>query len=410
MAGQLHVLTRTNAAFAAVIGGWVTVMTPAVLTIALRMGEFEELGLPNTLAVTLFAGWFTLMLALVITGRLSDRLLERTGSRITLIRIGSPLLILTSVGLALSPSGDWLTVAWVVAQIPAAMIITTALAVGGGVAREGQRGLVSGLLGAAPVVGLLLGSVVVGILPANTALTFFITAVFGGLLTIPLMLMKPTQPAIDEATAPRDFIGDQNRVLLWVWVIFLCASFLLSWTTSTTNTFIVEYISESIRDPDSSVATVASIAVALASFATILSSIIFGTLAGSSLRARYTWTVGAAIAATSVVVLISAETTTLLFVAALFFGIGFGAANGVEVSITLDVRPHENELGQNLGLLNSVTSAPYILVPALAALVWQTDDGFQVSPLLWLSVGTALMGAVLMGAVVFTSAKLLRTG
>lgn len=405
MAGQLHVLTRTNAAFAAVIGGWVTVMTPAVLTIALRMGEFEELGLPNTLAVTLFAGWFTLMLALVVTGRLSDRLLERTGSRITLIRIGSPLLILTSVGLALSPSGDWLTVAWVVAQIPAAMIITTALAVGGGVAREGQRGLVSGLLGAAPVVGLLLGSVVVGILPANTSLTFFITAVFGGLLTIPLMLMKPTQPAIDEATAPRNFIGEQNLVLLWVWVIFLCASFLLSWTTSTTNTFIVEYISESIRDPDSSVATVASIVVALASFATILSSIIFGTLAGSSLRARYTWTVGAAIAAISVVVLISAETTTLLFVAALFFGIGFGAANGVEVSITLDVRPHENELGQNLGLLNSVTSAPYILVPALAALVWQTDDGFQVSPLLWLSVGTALMGAV-----VFTSAKLLRTG
>lgn len=404
MAGQLHVLTRTNAAFAAVIGGWVTVMTPAVLTIALRMNEFEEAGLPNTLALTLFAGWLTLMAALVVTGRLSDHLLERTGSRITLIRLGAPLLILTSVGLALSPSGNWLTVAWVVAQIPAAMIITTALAVGGGFARERQRGLVSGLLGAAPIVGLLLGSVVVGILPANTPLTFFVTAIMGGLLTIPLMLSDLTQPTISDAKVTRDLVGDRSQRLLWVWVLFLIASFFLSWTTSTTNTFIVEYISESIRDTDSTITTIASIAVAIASLAAILSSVIFGTLAKNALRARYTWVAGAVFAATSILLLASAETAIIIYIAALLFGIGFGAANGVEVSITLHARPQVNELGQNLGLLNSVTSAPYILVPALAALMWQSDDAYSVGPLLWLSAITALLGAV-----VFASAKLRRT-
>ena len=405
MAGQLHMLTRTNAAFAAVIGGWVTVMTPAVLTIALRTSEFEKEGLPNTLPVTLFAGWLTLMLALVVTGRLSDRLLERTGSRITLIRIGAPLLILTSIGLALSPSGIWLTTAWVLAQIPAAMIITTALAVGGGFARVRQRGLVSGLLGAAPIVGLLIGSVVVGILPANTSLTFIVTAVLGGLLTIPLMLTDLTQPTIDEAKAPRDLVVGHARILLWVWVLFLCASFLLSWTTSTTNTFIVEYISESIRDTDSTITTIASISVGIASLAAILSSIIFGTLARNPQRARYTWIVGALIATTSILLLASAETAITIYIAALLFGIGFGAANGVEVSITLHVRPHVDELGQDLGILNSVTSAPYILVPAMTALVWQSDDSYTVGPLLWLSAATALLGAV-----VFASAKLLRTG
>lgn len=397
-------LTQTNSAFAGLIGGWVAVMTPAVLIIALKMREFEESGQPNMLAVTLLTGWLALMVALVVMGRLSDQLFMRTGSRIALIRTGAPLLVLVSCGLAFSSSSRWLTVAWILAQIPAAMIITTALAVGGGVAQMQKRGLISGLLGAAPIIGLLFGSVMVGVLTTNTSIMFVLTALFGALLSVPLMLTKATQQNREPEDVPRRVADHNAHALLWVWVLFLFASFLLSWTTSTTNTFVVEFISQAIQDTDSNISTIASIAVAVASSAAIISSISFGTLAKNSRRAQFTWIAGAAISATSIFLLSSAESTLVIYIAALLFGIGFGAANGVEVSITLVARPQVNELGQNLGLLNAITSAPYILVPAIAALVWQSADGYKVGPMFLISAVTALLGAV-----IFIAAKLPRT-
>lgn len=118
-----------NVAFraaAGVLGGWLAIMPPTVLTLALRIDEWD--GSPSTYANILAAGWLTMLLALVVSGRVSDRLFIRTGSRSLLVRVGASLIAVSGVLLALAPNAGWLAAAWIFIQIPAAMVITSALA------------------------------------------------------------------------------------------------------------------------------------------------------------------------------------------------------------------------------------------------------------------------------------------
>ena len=65
----------------ATLGGWMAIMAPAVVTIALRLREFDPSGLPSFYALTLALGWLTMMAALVTSGFWGDAIRRRTASR-----------------------------------------------------------------------------------------------------------------------------------------------------------------------------------------------------------------------------------------------------------------------------------------------------------------------------------------
>lgn len=378
-----------------VLGGWLAITAPGVVTIALRLREFDPSGLPSTYALTLALGWLTLIVALIASGAIGDAVHRRTSSRALLARIGVPLMAVGGVLLAVAPSPGALAVAWVLVQVPSAMVITTALAEGGEVVSPSRRGLTSGLVGAAPIVALLLGSIGVRILSDSLSWAFVIPAFAGALVAAPLMgadTHRTTSGAIDE-TAHWATTGTGNRAPA-IWLAFLSGSFLLSWATATTNGFIVTYVQNVVDVVSTDVANFSSLAVIIASALAVASSIGAGTLAARSGRTMGLWIAAASLCSLALLVLVLVPTPAAVVVIGALFGIAFGAANGLELSVVILVRSHHDRLGRDFGILTAVTTVPFVLVPALATVVLRTDAGSGVRLLFALACAFSALAAL----------------
>lgn len=357
-----------------VLGGWLAVMAPAVVTIALRLQEFDPSGLPSTYALILALGWLTMIIALIAAGVIGDVVQRRLSTRAPLARIGVPFLAAGGVLLAIAPTPGWLTVVWVGVQIPSAIVITTALAEGGEEVSRKRRGLTSGLIGAAPIIALLVGGIAVRVLSDSLAWAFILPALVGALVASPLMFTGSVSPSTHDEIGHSHVPGSRNSASA-LWLAFLAGSFLLSWATATTNGFLVTFVQNVIDVVSDDVADLSSSVVILASILTIVASIAGGRLAATQALAIQIWVVAAALCAVALAILLASPAIAMLLVAACVFGIAFGAANGVEWSIVLSVRDRSERLGRDFGIFTAVTSAPFVLVPALATVVLRTDVG-----------------------------------
>jgi len=331
-------------------------------------------------------------------GRIGDLVFAGTGSRALLVRIGAPLIAVSGVLLAVAPTPGWLAAAWIVAQVPAAMVITTSLAVCGNVTSPNRRGVTSGLIGAAPILALFFGSFLVRLLTDSLGWAFIVPALLGAVLAAPLMRKMPVVDVQPSVIAARSLPW---KALAWVWVAFLVASFLLSWATSTTNGFIVLFIDYVTTIARADVATTATTAVILASLLAVIASVLSGLLSGGRPRAFVMWAVAAVACGLAVVGLIAFPTSLSIYLIAGIFGISFGVANGVELTVILQLRTAPEHLGRDLGLFTAVTTAPYVLVPALASVMMRDDTRSGLLVIFGLaSVLAILAGVVIAVAVV----------
>lgn len=383
-----------------VLGGWLAVMAPAVVTIALRLREFDPSGLPSTYALILALGWLTMIIALLAAGVIGDGVHRRLSTRTPLARIGVPLTAVGGVLLAIAPSPVWLAVVWAGVQVPSAIVITTALAEGGQEVSLRRRGLTSGLVGAAPIIALLVGGITVRVLIDSLAWAFILPAVVGALVAAPLMLTGPgSAPAeMTEGDGIISVDGTQTSASA-LWLAFLTGSFLLAWATATTNGFLVTFVQYIVDVASDDVADLSSSAVIIASLLAIVASITGGLLTAKRGNSVRLWTVAAALCALALSILLAAPTSRMFLVAACVFGIAFGAANGAEWSVVLSVRNRRERWGRDFGILTAVTSAPFVLVPALATVVLRTDAEDGVRLLFTLACIFSGLATIVVGAV-----------
>ena len=377
-----------------VLGGWLTIMAPAVVTIALRLRDFDESGLPTFYARTLTVGWLTLLVALILAGRLGDRIYAHLGSRVLLARVGVPLFAITGLFLALAPTPNWLLAAWIAVQIPAALVVTTALAESGDHVSVSRRGIASGLVGASAILALLLGTTLVRLTGESTTWSFLLPALLGTLFALPLMITVPDTAAPSETSISR-FRGISAQQLGLLWFLFLAASFLLSWSTSTTNGFVVTFVQYVLLAPAYEISTTSTTAVILAATLATSASLFFGWLSRGGQRGPRLWVLGASLCAGALALMVLAPSPLSFLLAAAVFGVGFGTANGVELSVVLNLRDSDDHLGQDLGVFTAVTTAPYVLVPALASVLLTGDTESGTRMLFGLASCVALLGALM---------------
>ena len=382
-------------------------MAPAVVTIALRLREFDPSGLPSTYAMTLALGWLSMITALVVSGAWGDSVQRRFSTRTSQARIGVPMIAAGGVLLAIAPSPAWLAAAWVAVQIPSAIVITTALAEGGELVSPERRGLTSGLVGAASIMALLLGSIGVRMLGDSMTWAFVMPAALGALVAAPLAYARtPSKPMLE----PKDHRASALRAMAptrsSLWIAFLVGSFLLAWSTSTTNAFLVTFVQYVAAASPDEIAAVSSSAVIAAAILAVAASITAGALTDGRAISAQLWIVACALCSVALAALIAVPTVTMLLIAASLFGIAFGAANGVEFSVILLVRREGERLGRVFGLFTAITSAPYVLVPTLAAGLLADQPPTQATVRIFaLASATAAMGALVVSAVVIRRSR-----
>lgn len=356
----------------AVLGGWLAIMPASVLTIALRFREFDASGLPSQYSATLALGWLVLIAGLIGFGQAGDALERRGRSRILLVRWAVPLVAISGIALAVASTPTELALAWTIAQLATAATVTSALALSGSTIQVASRGLLSGLIGAASIVALLIGSVVVRALQHDLALAFIACAAVGAVLATPLALRPPVRldsgPNID-----RRHTASTHRRWLSAWALFTAASFLLSWTTSTTNSYVVLFVENVSATSAADVANVATRAVTFATIAAIIASILGGLVMRGRRSAAIMWSAAAVVVALALVGLLARPSEGGIVGFATLFGAGFGLANGVELGLLLFLRHSPGKLGRDLGIFNSMTAVPYVLVPGVAT-AWLAGD------------------------------------
>jgi hypothetical protein len=89
---------------------------------------------------------------------------------------------------------------------------------------------------------------------------------------------------------------------------------------------------------------------------------------------------------------------SFVWVAGLGFGAGFGAANGLELTLVAHLQPKASNAGKDVALYTASTTLPYVIIPFMAAGILATDVTAGIGLLWWVAAACAAGSAVVMFA------------
>ncbi|MEV0320486.1 MFS transporter [Streptomyces sp. NPDC050658] len=376
---------------------WVGWYGPLQILLAMQA---EDLAPAGTSKETVLA-WVTGVGAVVslaanpLFGALSDRTTSRWGRRTPWIVAGTAggaasLLLLSAAG-----SVWWMAAGWCLVQLTlnAAFAAVTA-AVPDRVPRL-QRGSVGGWLGAAQLLGVVVGTALATV-AGGTVAGYAACAVFTVAGVLPYVV-RHRDLRLDAADRPpwhwRTFLAGfwlsprRYPDLGWAWL----TRFLINVSNSIVLLYLLYFLRDRLEyaDPDEGVLILTAV-----NGVTMLATVVVGGAWSDRVGRRkpfVTWSGVLMAVATSLLAVW--QTWPGAIVAAAVLGIGFGVFTSVDFALMTDVLPKALDRGKDLGVINIANSLPQVAAPAIAAPIVTHLGGYRVLYLTAAVVGLA--GAVL---------------
>ena len=159
-------------------GIWVALLTPVIVTIALRLSELAPADAPRQLATILSMGATCALLAGPLFGHLSDRTTSRFGMRKPWIVAGVLGGCVALSIVATAPTVTILLIGWCLAQFAFNAALAGIVALLADQIPSQQRGTVAGILGICMPLGQLIGAYLVQA-AGSTLLAFMLPAALG---------------------------------------------------------------------------------------------------------------------------------------------------------------------------------------------------------------------------------------
>ncbi len=190
----------------AVFGVFLTLLTPPVMTLALKVTEVAPDRKEGVLSLALGLGALVSLLVNPIAGQLSDRTTSSFGMRRPWILLG---LAVGVIGLYLIASGGatLIVVGWCVTQLGFNLLMPTLLAVLPDQVPEHQHGRVSGILNAGFPLGVVAGvSIAQAVSPSMIAM-FMVPALIASILIVLFVVMLDDRRLAPSEVPPLDWMG-----------------------------------------------------------------------------------------------------------------------------------------------------------------------------------------------------------
>ncbi|MEV3860190.1 MFS transporter [Streptomyces sp. NPDC050095] len=328
-------------------------------------------------------------------GALSDRTVSRFGRRTPWIVAGTAggalsLLLLAGAGAL------WVVfLGWCLVQLTlnAAFAAVTA-AVPDRVPRL-QRGAVGGWLGAAQILGVVVGTGLATV-AGGVGAGYVACAVFTLAGVAPyvlrhrdLRLARAARRAWSWRGFAAGFWLSPRRYpdLAWAWL----TRFLINLGNSLVLLYLFYYLRDRLHydDPDSGVLILTAV-----NGVTLLATVVVGGAWSDRVGRRKPFVLWSGVLmAVATGVLSGWQTWPGAIVAAALLGIGFGVFTSVDFALMTDVLPAALDRGKDLGVINIANSLPQVAAPALAAPLVNQLGGYRV--LYLVAAGVGLAGAVL---------------
>jgi MFS family permease len=308
---------------------------------------------------------FAAMLVPPLAGWFSDRHKRGGGSRRVLVAFGISLNVLALIGLALARDLGFFAFFLVVAIASANVALAAYQALLPEIVPRAQWGIVSGIRGAATLVGAALGLSIAGELPEPT-LTFLATAAILAVFAFSLFGITDGNWSEPEHAHVRDW-HDFRIVFAARAGVFFGLTLLM--------TFVLTFFHDVLHVANPAAGTGL---VGLSSLVgALVSSVWLGFLSDRVPRRIVVSLAGVPMTLAALGFAFAPDQTWMLPFAALF-GIGFGGIISTGWALAMDSVPELRDVARDLGIWGIATHLPNVLAPLVGGGVLAAFDGSRV--------------------------------
>lgn len=377
-------------------GTWLALLTPVLVSIALRLRQLAPDSATHDLALVLSLGALFAIVGNPIFGHLSDRTRSRFGRRrpwlIGGMLCGTAALALT----ALAESVTGVLVGWCAAQLAFNAVLAAMVAILPDQVPEEQRGTVSGIIAVCLPLGQALGVVVVRGVSTSTMLSFILPALIGTAAVLVLAWVLPDRRASSESlAAPRSFLAAARSFWisprLYPDFAWACLSrFLLAMGSAFIAIYQPFYLIEKLDLPVPQIASHVSQAVLIQTALIVMFSIASGWLSDLLKRRKPFVFAGGVLYAIGLWLIANAATYDAFVLGMAATGAGHGVYFGTDLALVTGIlRSRPGDSGKDLGLLNVANTLPQCIVPPMGAILLLSTGGDYTS--MFIAAGCAAL-------------------
>jgi MFS family permease len=366
---------------AAYAGTWLALLTPIMVTLALRLRELAPEQAASHLSLVLSVGALFALVSNPLFGRLSDSTASGWGMRRPWL-IGGTLAGSASLGfIAVAPSVGWVLVGWCFTQLAYNAVLAPLAALLPDQVPPARRGTVAGIIGICTCVGQLGGTFLTSIVSGSMTAMFLVPAAVGGAAVLLLAAVLD-----DRYIAPHEVSKASWREFgrsfwisparypdfTWIWTgrffLMMAMAFVLAYQPF----YLMNRLGFSATD----VPHLVFQSTLVQAVTTITASLLGGRLSDLTGR-RKPFVIGAALSyAAGAALVVFAESYSVFLVGMAISGLGLGAYLGVDFALATDALPNrDRDAAKDLGLFNIASALPQSIAPVLAALILVVTNG-----------------------------------
>ncbi|SRR5713226_1591245 len=360
---------------ASMVGGLSSVCIKQLL-LPIQVSILAPANINTSFALVASIGAFAGLLAAPLSGALSDRTTLRWGRRRPWIIFGVISAVIGLVIMAQSQNIPTLLIGEIIAQIGVDTILSTVTAIIPDQVPPSQRPLTSAFNGMAPIVGGVIGLILVTRF-TNTrypAQGYYLMAGVSFLLIVLFLLVLREKPLPRGDVLPFRF----GRFLASFWInpikypdfaYTLLSRCLVFLTFTILGAYTLFYLRNVIHFTASASAQGVATFQLISTGTLLISALIAGFLSDKFKRLKPFVIVGAVLMALGMFLIVFVPAWTAMLIAAVIFGFGFGVYLAVDIALAVRVLPKTSDSGKDLGIIYTAIFIPLILSPIIGAFV-----------------------------------------
>ncbi|WP_405146257.1 MFS transporter [Sphaerisporangium sp. NBC_01403] len=381
---------------------WMAYFGPLQVLLPQQIAAADPLGKEAALAWVTGIGAAVAMVLNPVAGALSDRTAGRFGRRHPWTLAGAVAGGLGLVFLAFQGTVAGVAIGWCLAQAGLNAMQASLTAGVPDHVPVSQRGQVSGWIGIPQTLGVVLAVVLVTMVATTTRSGYLLIGALVPLCVLPFVLSTPDARLPAGHRAPfdaREFLRGfwisprRHPDFAWAWL----TRFLMQLGNAVALLYLLYFLTDAVhyerRFPGQKAEDGLLVLILIYTAAVVLTTVVSGVVSDRLGRRRTFVTVSGFISAVPAVIMAFWPEWTMVMVAAVIMGVGFGIYLSVDNALVTQVLPAAAGRAKDLGVINIANSGPQVLGPVIAGPIVASLGGY---PVLYLtSAVLALLGASL---------------
>ncbi|MFJ7074798.1 MFS transporter [Streptomyces sp. NPDC098781] len=383
-------------------GAYLAVLTPVMVTLALRVNQIVPEGDRGTaLGQVLSVGALLAMLGNPVFGALSDRTTSRLGRRRPWLLGGMAAGLAGLLVVALGGSVPVLMLGWALAQLGINATLAALTSCIPDLIPERQQARVSGAVGMMLSLSMIAGSALAQVFSGSLALAFLVPGAIGfaAVAVLAVVMKDRDRPARAGAFEPysvreflRSFWVSPRRHPDFAWNF--AGRFLVFTGAACVTSYSVYFLMDRMGFDGDEVTDKVFQGTLVMVAATVAGSLVGGQLSDRSGRRKPYVLVSSLGMAIGLAVVASAHTFGMYLVAMVVFGFSEGLYLSVDMALAAAVLPNPEESAKDMGVLNIGNALPQSLVPIIAPALLAIGAGGNYSALFLFGAVAAVLGAL----------------